>query len=425
MTFPAIEVSGLGKRYRVGERVRRANTIRDAAAVGVQSAIARIRQGISPGSAADEGANHFWALRNLDFTVERGEAVGIVGPNGAGKSTLLKVLSRITEPTEGEVRIRGRVGSLLEVGTGFHSELTGRENTYLSGAILGMRSGEIDRKFDEIVAFAEIDRFIDTPIKHYSSGMFLRLAFAVAAHLEPDILIVDEVLAVGDIEFQRKCLGKMEEISRGGGRTVCFVSHNMAAVQRLCTRAILLRKGEIVATGTPSEIARKYAESGSTEAIAGSWIPIREVLRRGSGTCRFEAARFSSESEDTALAPYSDGPLEISLRIHADNETEIGSLAATFYDPQGAKLVNADTVALGGTYHLRPGSNIFVLRIDALHLKPGSYALGLWLADRAGVILDFVESVFHVEVVDPPGPLARRPVSDGSVTCSFQVRQET
>jgi lipopolysaccharide transport system ATP-binding protein len=423
MSVHAIEVAGLGKRFRVGPRVRRSNTFRDAAAAGVQSAIARIRRGMSP-STSDHGADHFWALRNLDFTVEPGEAVGIVGPNGAGKSTLLKVLSRITEPTEGEVRIRGRVGSLLEVGTGFHSELTGRENTYLSGAILGMRRSEIDRKFDEIVAFAGIDRFIDTPSKHYSSGMFLRLAFAVAAHLEPDILIVDEVLAVGDVEFQRKCLGKMQEISRSEGRTVCFVSHNMTAVQRLCTRAILLRKGEIFATGTPTDIARKYAESGSTEAIPNSWIPIRDVVRRGSGTCRFDAARFSSGNDDTALAPYSDGPLEISLRIEADADTEIGSVAATFYDPHGAKLVNADTLALGQRFHLRQGSSVLSLRIEALHLNPGSYALGLWLTDRQGMILDFSETVFHVEVVEPPGPLVRRPDFDGSVTCSFQVRQE-
>jgi lipopolysaccharide transport system ATP-binding protein len=423
MSLSAIEVYGLSKRYRVGQRVRRSNTIRDAATVGVQSAIGRIRQGTWRGS-SDQGANHFWALRNLNFTVERGEAVGIVGPNGAGKSTLLKVLSRITEPTEGEVRIRGRVGSLLEVGTGFHSELTGRENTYLSGAILGMRRTEIDRKFDEIVAFAEIDRFIDTPTKHYSSGMFLRLAFAVAAHLEPDILIVDEVLAVGDAEFQRKCLGKMEEISRREGRTVCFVSHNMAAVQRLCTRAILLRKGEILATGIPNDIARKYAESGSTEAIPGAWIPIRDVLRRGSGTCRFEEARFSSGNHDTALAPYSDGPLEINLRIRADADTEIGSMAATFYDPQGAKLVNTDTLTLGRTFHLHRGPNVLSLQIDALHLNPGSYALGLWLTDREGMILDFVESVFHVEVLPAPGPLMRRPDFDGSVTCTFRVRQE-
>jgi lipopolysaccharide transport system ATP-binding protein len=422
MTPCAIEVSALGKRYRVGQRIQRSNTIRDAAAVGVRFAIDRIRRGMS--LAPSDETNHFWALRDLNFTVERGEAVGIVGPNGAGKSTLLKVLSRITEPTKGEVRIRGRVGSLLEVGTGFHSELTGRENTYLSGAILGMRRAEIDRKFDEIMEFAEIDRFIDTPTKHYSSGMFLRLAFAVAAHLEPDILIVDEVLAVGDADFQRKCLGKMEEISRREGRTVCFVSHNMTAVQRLCTRAILLRRGEIIATGTPTDIARKYAESGSTEAIPAAWIPIRAVLRRGSGRCRFEAARFTSGNHNTGLAPYSDGPLEISLRIHAHADTEIGSMAATFYDPQGAKLVNADTLVLNRKFHLREGSNVLSLKIDALHLNPGSYALGLWMTDAEGMILDFSDSVFHVEVVDPPGPLVRRPDFDGSVTCTFQVRQE-
>src|SRR5207248_3177400 len=199
----------------------------------------------------------FWALRNVSFEVAEGEVVGIIGRNGAGKSTLLKILSRITPPTEGHVRVRGRIGSLLEVGTGFHPELTGRENVYLSGAILGMKKAEIDQKSDEIIAFSEVERFLDTPLKHYSSGMQMRLAFAVAAHLEPEILLVDEVLAVGDMAFQKKCLGKMEDVARGG-RTVLFVSHNMAAVTRLCQRGVLLNGGRIILDSNVLEASAQY-----------------------------------------------------------------------------------------------------------------------------------------------------------------------
>ena len=205
----------------------------------------------------------------MSFEVQPGEVVGIIGRNGAGKSTLLKILSRITEPTEGEVDINGRVGSLLEVGTGFHPELTGRENVYLNGAILGMRRAEIARKFDEIVAFAEVEKFIDTPVKHYSSGMYMRLAFAVAAHLEPEILIVDEVLAVGDAEFQKKCLGKMGDVAKGG-RTVLFVSHNMMMIQRLCTRAILLQNGRLASDDHPARVIQAYITDTTANPAARS-----------------------------------------------------------------------------------------------------------------------------------------------------------
>ena len=214
--------------------------------------------------------NTIWALRNISFTVQQGEILGIIGRNGAGKSTLLKILSRITEPTEGKAIIRGRTSSLLEVGTGFHPELTGRENVYLNGAILGMRRSEIARKFDEIVAFSEIEKFIDTPVKRYSSGMYVRLAFAVAAHLEPEILLVDEVLAVGDAEFQKKCLGKMGDVAKEG-RTVLFVSHNMQAVSQLCNRAILLQKGSIWLEGVPTNIINEYLNAGSVQSAEIMW----------------------------------------------------------------------------------------------------------------------------------------------------------
>ncbi|UTG94147.1 ABC transporter ATP-binding protein [Geobacter sulfurreducens] len=243
-----ISVENLGKKYLISHQGREPYTaLRDVLTDGARAFYRRL---FSPGtSQADAQAEEFWALKDVSFEVKQGDRIGIIGRNGAGKSTLLKILSRITEPTEGRVRIRGRIASLLEVGTGFHPELTGRENIFLNGAILGMNRAEIARKFDEIVAFAEIEKFLDTPVKRYSSGMYVRLAFAVAAHLEPEILVVDEVLAVGDAQFQNKCLGKMEDVSTREGRTVLFVTHNLPALQALCTRAIVIEKGHIEFTG--------------------------------------------------------------------------------------------------------------------------------------------------------------------------------
>lgn len=260
---PAIVVEGLGKSYRVvgGHRPRGASyrTLRDTLSDGTKAIGQRLRRSRQQTLEAET----FWALRDLSFTVDEGDIVGIIGRNGAGKSTLLKILSRITDPTEGMAEIRGRVGSLLEVGTGFHPELTGRENTYLNGAILGMTHSEIDRKFDEIVEFADVAKFIDTPVKHYSSGMHLRLGFAVAAHLEPEILIVDEVLAVGDAAFQRKCIGKMNEVSKNG-RTILFVSHNMTAIQNLCKRGIWLHHGQVRQMGEINDVLNDYSRDFAT-----------------------------------------------------------------------------------------------------------------------------------------------------------------
>jgi lipopolysaccharide transport system ATP-binding protein len=252
----AILVEGLGKQYRIGERRARYKTLRE---VLVDTVKWPGRALASRGSGRRE-ADILWALRDVDFKVGHGEVVGIIGRNGAGKSTLLKILSRITDPSTGRIEIRGRVGSLLEVGTGFHNELTGRENVFLNGAILGMRRQEINRKFDEIVAFAGVERFVDTPVKHYSSGMYLRLAFSVAAHLDPEVLLVDEVLAVGDAAFQRKCLEKMEDVGRHG-RTVLFVSHNMPAITRLCERTIMLESGGVALDGHSHQVVARYLSS--------------------------------------------------------------------------------------------------------------------------------------------------------------------
>src|SRR5579864_8140384 len=249
MDIPIIQVENLGKKYRLthqGDRPRY-RALRDVIAETATRPFRRLRRTNHP--AGPRTTEEFWALKGVDFEVQQGEVVGIVGRNGAGKSTVLKILTRITEPSTGRVRIRGRLASLLEVGTGFHPELTGRENIYLNGAIMGMARSEIRRKFDEIVAFAEVEKFLDTPVKRYSSGMYVRLAFAVAAHLEPDILVVDEVLAVGDAEFQEKCIGKMNAVAKSDGRTVLFVSHNMSILQHLCSRAVLMRAGRLTAGG--------------------------------------------------------------------------------------------------------------------------------------------------------------------------------
>ena len=255
MSDIVVQVEHLGKRYRLGEQ-RQSSSLKSAMSDGMRSLQRRLT-GRSRRRKSAAQQDEFWALQDISFEIHQGDRVGIVGRNGAGKSTLLKILSRITEPSQGEVRLRGRVASLLEVGTGFHPELTGRENIFLNGAILGMSKLEIQRKFDEIVAFAEVERFLDTPVKRYSSGMYVRLAFAVAAHLEPEILIVDEVLAVGDVQFQSKCLGKMQDVAQDG-RTVLFVSHNMAAVRQLCTSAILLQQGQLVMTGTGEQVVSRF-----------------------------------------------------------------------------------------------------------------------------------------------------------------------
>src|SRR3989441_10519195 len=266
----AIRVEGLSKRYCIGASQEPYYTLRETLTESLARPFRQLWSFFSPNGAAatTPEASSIWALKDVSFEVKRGEAVGIIGRNGAGKSTLLKILSRITEPTEGRINIHGRVGSLLEVGTGFHNELTGRENIYLNGAILGMKKSEIDREFDEIVAFAEVEKFIDTPVKHYSSGMYLRLAFAVAAHLEPEILIVDEVLAVGDAAFQKKCLGKMGNIAKEG-RTVLFVSHDMTAITSLSTRAALIDHGALSQVGSVHEVVQTYLQSVAVGTTRG------------------------------------------------------------------------------------------------------------------------------------------------------------
>lgn len=295
MSDLAIRVEGVSKQYRLGPR-ERYKALRDVATEAMLAPY-RMLKGLGAPKAAQTD-NQFWALKDVSFEVKRGEVVGVIGRNGAGKSTLLKILSRITEPTKGEADIHGRVGSLLEVGTGFHPELTGRENVYLNGAILGMRRAEIGRKFDEIVAFAEVEKFIDTPVKHYSSGMQMRLAFAVAAHLEPEILLVDEVLAVGDAAFQKKCLGKMGEVSREG-RTILFVSHNISAIQQLCAYSFLMHGGQII-------------ESGPTEVVVGRYM-----------TLALDNGDINKDLINLPRGDYSDGRIRFQRCLVIDSENQV------------------------------------------------------------------------------------------------------
>lgn len=414
MSRVAIQVQGLGKQYRVGH-AHGARTLREDLVDLARMPLRRPKR-----SSSEDGT--VWALRDVSMEVQPGEVVGLIGGNGAGKSTLLKILSRIVAPTEGSARIEGRVGSLLEAGTGFHSELTGRENVYMSGAILGMRRAEIDRKFDEIVAFADIGPYLDTPVKRYSSGMQVRLAFAVAAHLEPEVLIVDEVLAVGDAEFQRKCLGRMQDVSRSDGRTVLFVSHNMDAVQRLCDRAVLLERGRLVASGTTASVVGQYLARANAPSAAGAWIELSSVERTGNGAAQSVKARYWSDLDAAGCRPYSDGPLTVRLAIEAASACTISSLAVTLYDTLGTKLVNADTIALGHTLRLEPGEHHVTLRIPELHLNPGVYVMGFWLAGPLATVYDFVPAGFELEVVPRPSPgLGRAPGDDGLVTCRLEL----
>ncbi|MBI3650479.1 MAG: ABC transporter ATP-binding protein [Acidobacteria bacterium] len=281
-----ITVENVSKQYRLGTRDASYGTLRDSIVRSIRAPFSKSQ------SKKGNGVETIWALKDVGFEVKPGEVVGIIGRNGAGKSTLLKILARIVEPTTGNIKLYGRVGSLLEVGTGFHPELSGRENIYLNGAILGMKRAEIERKFDEIVAFAEIEKFIDTPVKHYSSGMYMRLAFAVAAHLEPEILIVDEVLAVGDAGFQKKCLEKMRDVGEHG-RTVLFVSHNMSAITRLCKRAILLGDGQVLADGTAHKVASSYLNSGLGTTAVREWQDLEKAP--GNDIVRLYAIRVVDE----------------------------------------------------------------------------------------------------------------------------------
>lgn len=367
----AIRVENLAKKYRIEHGTRQSYTaLRDVIADTARSFFrGRKSNGDALTLTRSTLPKHeeFWALRDISFEVKRGDVVGVIGRNGAGKSTLLKVLSRITEPTTGRVQIKGRVASLLEVGTGFHPELTGRENIFLNGAILGMSRTEIKRKFDEIVAFAEVERFLDTPVKRYSSGMHVRLAFSVAAHLEPEILIVDEVLAVGDAEFQKKCLGKMQGIARGGGRTVLFVSHNMAAVRHLCSTCMYLVAGQLKHTGPVQETIDRYLASSTRERETGS------ICRNG-----LELLDFKLCAPDSGLALTSavfGEDYELRFTVHGSlTETKVAPVIR-LYDDSGTLVSSICGPEEGVDFAFISGTCEWVVRMPTLQLFPGRYSV--------------------------------------------------
>jgi lipopolysaccharide transport system ATP-binding protein len=328
-----------------------------------------------------DSIEEFWALKDVSFEVRRGEVLGIIGRNGAGKSTLLKILSRITEPTSGRVTLHGRIASLLEVGTGFHPELSGRENIFLNGAILGMKKSEIKAKFDEIVDFAEVERFLDTPVKRYSSGMYVRLAFAVAAHLEPEILIVDEVLAVGDANFQKKCLGKMQEVALGG-RTVLFVSHNMAAVQSLCSRAVLLRTGEVQSDGKIINVLPEYIKSSDRlKSITGS-----DPLVLGD---KFELIKFVIHPTSV----FSGSAVRFQIIFRSPARVNLSELAILIYSPAGARVGIIDLRGRGVPVTIdAAGSWEISVPVQSLPLVEGLYSAGIYL-NTGSVVEDFLDLV--------------------------------
>jgi len=331
----AIKVEGLGKKYLLQHQTagRRYVALRDVLAGKAKALFGSRKSEIRNRKTVEE----FWALKDVSFEVNPGEAVGIIGRNGAGKSTLLKLLSRITEPTTGRMRLRGRVASLLEVGTGFHPELTGRENIFLNGAILGMHRAEIKKKFDEIVDFAEVEKFLDTPVKHYSSGMYMRLAFAVAAHLEPEILIVDEVLAVGDAQFQKKCLGKMQDVAGQDGRTVLFVSHNIGAINQLCSRAILLNHGQVVACGETAKVTSRYLDSSDKQWSEKKWDD--NALAPGDDLVKLKSVRVVAED----LSPVSEN-VDVRQRVGIEMQYQVLKDGGIFvpslhlHNPEGIQI---------------------------------------------------------------------------------------
>jgi lipopolysaccharide transport system ATP-binding protein len=389
---PIIKVERLGKHYRLGTRRGNYATLRDQLEAAVRASFRRL------GGTGQATGESLWALNNVTFQIPRGQAVGIIGRNGAGKSTLLKVLSRITKPTTGRVELYGRVGSLLEVGTGFHPELTGRENAYLSGAILGMKRAEIGRKFDEIVAFADVEKFIDTPVKYYSSGMYLRLAFSVAAHLEPDILIVDEVLAVGDMAFQRKCLNKMHDVG-GHGRTVLFVSHNMPAISRLCQRAILLSEGTVVRDGPAEEVINAYVSSGMSTLAARHWPASKSP---GNDTAQLRSVRVRTEDGRTVEVADIRQPVGIEMVYDVLQAGAVLMPNCHFYNEDGVCLFVVHDLDPEWRFTVRPvGRFTSTVWIPGNYLAEGSVFVTVALSTYYPMTVHFFErDVVVFRVVD-------------------------
>jgi lipopolysaccharide transport system ATP-binding protein len=394
MSDLAIRSQDLGKLYRIGER-EQYTALRDVLTDALHAPFRRLF-GNSQFAIRNSQSDSIWALKEASFEVNHGEVVGIIGHNGAGKTTLLKILSRIADPTEGLVDIYGRLGSLLEVGTGFHGELTGRENVYLNGAILGMRKTEVDRKFDEIVAFSEIERFIDTPVKRYSAGMWVRLAFAVAAHLEPDILLLDEVLAMGDAGFQKKCLRKMGEVGEGG-RTVLLVSHNMAAVNNLCQRAILLKQGRILKDGPAPEVVRYYLDSFE-ENTAISLENRKD--RYGDGRLRVTRISLADASgrSTSYLRSGESGQIIVQYRSQVPQQFRSVLVGLALFSPWGEKVCDLETTYSGNHFDIIGPSGKFICDVPRIPLQAGNYSITVRVYVGEHIYLDLVQNAGQIRV---------------------------
>jgi lipopolysaccharide transport system ATP-binding protein len=383
----SIEIQSLSKRYRIGRQQR---TFREDILEFAKCPFGR----------RNNEAEWIWALRDVSFDVAAGEVVGIIGKNGAGKSTLLRIMSKITNPTEGNIKVRGRVASLLEVGTGFHSELTGRENIYLNGSILGMKRREVDKRFDAIVAFAGVEQFIDTPIKRYSTGMLMRLGFAVAAHLEPDVLIVDEVLAVGDAGFQKKCLDAMEGL-RSGGRTVLFVSHNLAAVENLCSRGIWLDGGKVRKDGGVKEVILDYMAS-FVGSLTGESTLVDSESRHGNGEIRYTRVEYLNPDRTPRALTRSGESLVIRFHYHAKKTVRYPIFWFRLYTKMGTLLTEsgADTHGVD-VPRVEPGDGYIEVEIESFNLLPAEYYFSLWITDQAGQTRVYDGDVRTVLEIEP------------------------
>jgi lipopolysaccharide transport system ATP-binding protein len=387
---PAIRVENLGKRYRLDHAVERGQykTFRESLST-LATAPFRRRNANGEGGRAEA----FWALNDVSFDVQPGEVVGIIGRNGAGKSTLLKVLSRITKPSRGKVTVKGRVGSLLEVGTGFHPELSGRENVYLNGSILGMSRREIDGKFDEIVEFSGVEKFLDTPVKRYSSGMQVRLAFAVAAHLEPEMLLVDEVLAVGDATYQRRCIDRMSKFA-SSGRTILIVSHNLDLIPRLCTRAILLERGNVRADGPSNDITNQYLSALVEGADDDNLL---DKSRSGDGRARFTTLRHVDESGNRLFAHRCGEDMILQMEIESQHDIDDAALAVVIENLHGTRIITSWNEEVGFKVDLRRGRHTYECRFRNVGIRPGHRVnIHLWLASHN----EQVDCVPHAKIIE-------------------------
>jgi len=389
MSNLAIRCEGLSKQYRIGGSTDHYKVLRDVISDAAAAPFRRFKNAARNGNSNGIDNRYIWALEDVSFEIAAGDVVGIIGQNGSGKTTLLKILSRITKPTRGHAEIHGRVGSLLEVGTGFHPELSGRENIFLNGAILGMRKSEIERKFDEIVAFAEVEKFIDTPVKRYSSGMYVRLAFGVASHMETEVLLVDEVLAVGDAQFQKKCFEKMREI-RSQGRTILFVSHNMSAVRTICKEALILERGRVVAQGEIDKTVDQYLSSISTS----------QSLDEAIETNTFSITSVEVTSVSGPVVKTFD-PVQVRVRFVPKAEIQDPGLYVSFLTMDSRRLTGLDLKDFVTSAPLPAGEPTELgFTIESLPLMPGTYQVEIHLKDMAKRLIEFVPQTFRFEVAE-------------------------